>query len=76
MPSIAQIEDMVIRLYPTSHQWRDKVHKMADDQIIAIYLRHQKMGTFDKQNIKVPQTVTVNKPVQMSLFTNLLERRR
>lgn len=34
----------LLKLYPTSDSWKDKVSKMSDRQVTAIYLRFKKEG--------------------------------
>lgn len=34
----------LLKLYPDSDSWKDKVKKMSDTQAVAIYLRFKKEG--------------------------------
>jgi len=39
MPTISQMKTLLHSKYPTSTAWRNRVDKMADDQIIAIWYK-------------------------------------
>lgn len=41
---IAQKRDALIKAYPNSDTWRQKVTRMKDSQVIAIYLNLQRNG--------------------------------
>lgn len=41
-PSIDAMRDAVKKLYPTSQSWSNKVDKMPDGQILAIYNKNCK----------------------------------
>lgn len=42
--TVAQQRQDLISAYPLSTQWKTKVNKMPDDQVIAIYLRLKQQG--------------------------------
>lgn len=44
--TIAQMRDYLSRLYGPS--WAEKVRKMPDSQVVAVYQRHISLGSFKK----------------------------
>lgn len=37
--SIEEMRDFLVRMYPGSNRWADRVRKMPENQVYAIYMR-------------------------------------
>ena len=67
--SIETMKGWVISAYPYP-QWKEKVRRMPDDQIIAIYYKLLRQGAFDKPKEKhnVDKESYAYKAKQLSIF--------
>lgn len=61
-----EMREAIRKVYQTT-SWRDKVDKMYDDQVIAIYLRFEKEGKLNKV-MKRERPKVYSEPVQLNIF--------
>lgn len=66
--TVGYMREQIRKVYDTMN-WRDKVDKMYDDQVIAVYYRMLKTGKIGTiQKIERPHPQGSSKYTQLSIF--------
>lgn len=71
--TVEQMRNQISEIY-SGFTWKDRVEKMPDDQVIAIWHTFQERGTFDKPS--AAKSVDGRRVKQLSVFDILKEKKK